>query len=86
MRSSWHRESATSIAICQFSVGATFRETLCQTLGMEPRSAIEEGSILKTVKCRQKAEKAASQEGRAKRKRLKYDKLSKDKKQGGTNI
>ena len=73
-------ESATCMAICQFSVGATFKEMLCRTLGMEPGSALIEGSILKTVACLKKAEKAASKEGKSKRKRLKYDKISKDKK------
>ena len=29
-------ETAMAIAACQFSMGATFKVTLCKTLGMEP--------------------------------------------------
>ena len=73
-------ESATCMAICQFSIGATFWETLCRTLGVEPGSALIEKSILKTVNCIKKAERAASKEAKGRRKRLKFVTVSNDKK------
>ncbi len=73
-------ESATNMAICQFSLGATFREALCKTLAIEPGSVLRAKSLEKSAKCAKKADKAASKASKLKRKRLKYSKLSKDKK------
>ena len=72
-------ENATSMAICQFSMGATYRETLCRALGINPGKHLMEQNIRKSLTRIRKAEKATSRETKVHRKRLKFARITKEK-------
>ena len=67
------------MALCQFSKGATFRETLCRFLKIDPGHYLCQGSLKKSIERVKKADKAASKEAKQKRKRLKYSRSKKEK-------
>ena len=68
------------MAICQFSAGATFRETLCKVMGMTPSFYLEMGSRTKDMHRIAKAEKASRQVAKTRRKRLKYSNVVSERK------
>ena len=68
--------NSVCMAICQFSAGATFRETICKVMGMEPGFYLEKGSMEKDIKRVKKAEKASRKEAKTRRKQLKYSKVA----------
>ena len=49
-------EGATCVAICQFSLGDTFREMLCRFVGLDPGYFLVQGSLQKTNERLKKAE------------------------------
>ena len=65
-------ETAVALAICQFSMGATFKSVLCRVLSMEAGSYMEESSRRRSLKRLSKAEKASSAEVKKRRKQLKF--------------
>ena len=65
-------ETAVSLAACQFSMGASFKSTLCKVLNMEAGSFMEEASRKKDLKRLSKAEKAHSLAAKKRRRELKF--------------
>ena len=49
-------EGATCMAICQFSLGATFREMLCRFVGIDLGYYLIQGSLQKSSERLKKAE------------------------------
>ena len=66
-------ETAVALAICQFSMGATFKSVLCKVLSMEAGSYMEEKARRASLKRISKAEKAHSAESKKRRKQLKFN-------------
>ena len=72
-------EAAICMALCQFSKGAMYRETLCKSLKINPGHYLIQGSLEKSIERVKKAEKSATKHSKQKRKQLKYSKLKKEK-------
>ena len=70
-------EGATCMAICQFSHGATFQELLCRFVGLDPGYLLVQGSLQKSNERLKKAEEKSSEEGKKRRKMIKFKKLTK---------
>ena len=70
-------EGATCMAICQFSLGATFREMLCRFVGIDPGYYLIQGSLQKSSERLKKAEEKSSDERKKKRKMLKFKNTTK---------
>ena len=73
-------ETAVSLAICQFSVGSSFRSTLCRVLGIEPGYYLEQSSNEKDAKRLKKSFKASTEIAKSRRKQLKYRKAAQENK------
>lgn len=73
-------EGATCMAICQFSLGATFRETLCKSIGIDPGHYLVQGSLQRSNERLKKAEEKSSEDGKKRRKIIKFKRLTKSKK------
>lgn len=71
-------ETAVALAACQFSMGATFKQILCKTLGLVPGDNLERQAAARSVERLKKAEKANSIAAKRRRKELKYKKKSKE--------
>ena len=72
-------EGATCMAICQFSLGATFRQTLCKSLGIDPGHNLIQGSLKRSNERLKKAEEKSSEVGKKRRKMLKFSRVAKNK-------
>ena len=81
-------EIATNMALCQFSKGFTFRETLCNFMGIKPGQHLVRKSLERSIERVKKANKTASKGSKQRRKRIKYAKIltekAKTKKEGDT--
>lgn len=73
-------ETAVALAICQFSMGATFKTVLCRVLSMEAGSYMQESCRVKSLKRLSKAEKASTEAAKKRRKQLKFKTTSQDQK------
>ena len=73
-------ETAVLLSLCQFSMGATFKEVLCNVLGIIPGEFLKEGMRKKSFKRISKAEIANSQASRKRRRQLRYTNSSQDQK------
>ena len=65
-------ETAATLAICQFSMGASFRKVLCEIIGTEMGSYSEEFVRKKSLKRLKKAYNASTEEVKRRRRQLKY--------------
>ena len=65
-------ETAATLAICQFSMGASFRKVLCDIIGTEMGSYSEEFVRKKSLKRLTKAYNASTEEVKRRRRQLKY--------------
>ena len=65
-------ETAVAIAACQFTMGATFKVTLCKMLGIEPGSTLVRFTREESKKRVKLADKAATTEAKKRRKQLKF--------------
>ena len=72
-------EAAICMALCQFSQGALFRETLMNFLKIDPGHYLIKGSLEKSIERVKKANLSSSKEAKRRRKQLKYKKSSKEK-------
>ncbi len=72
-------QTAVSLAICQFSMGATFQVALCKALNIVPGAILESSAVRSSAERLRKAEKAASDKVKKQRKKLKYEKQSQQK-------
>ena len=70
-------EGATCMAICQFSLGATFREMLCRFVGIDLGYYLIQGSLQKSSERLKKAEEKSSDERKKRRKMLKFKNITK---------
>ena len=70
-------EGATCMAICQFSLGATFREMLCRFVGIDLGYYLIQGSLQKSSERLKKAEVKSSNERKKRRKMLKFKNITK---------
>ena len=73
-------ETAVALAVCQFSMGATFKVVLCRTLKLNPGHNLQRAASKKDFERIKKAEKAIQETTRKRRKILKYKKQSKEQK------
>ena len=73
-------ETAVSLAICQFSMGATFKVALCEALNMAPGQILQKSTVAKNADRIDKAERASSKEMKQRRKKVKYQRQSKEQK------
>ena len=73
-------ETSVLLSLCQFSMGATFKESLCKVLGIIPGEFLKEGTRRKSIKRLSKAEVANSEAARKRRKQLKYKRSSQEQK------
>ena len=73
-------DTAVALAICQFSMGATFKSALCKVLSMEAGSYMEERSRRTSLKRLSQAEKASSAEAKKGRKQLKFKTTTREQK------
>ena len=71
-------EMAVSLALCQFSMGASSQSVLCQVLGIPPGMYLERNSVRKDIKRLEKAEIASQEGAKLRRKQLKFKKTVKD--------
>ena len=65
-------ETAVACSVCQFTMGASFRHTVCKLLGIEPGDFLQNSSSEKDISRLKKAEKA-SKESTKKRRRALFD-------------
>ena len=65
---------------CQFSMGASFRNILCQALGLDAGPFLEQGSNEKDLNRLKNARKASQESSKKKRKALKYTGIQRDQK------
>ena len=72
--------TAAMLALCQFSMGASFKILLCKLMSMEPGAVLRVTSKEKDIKRIKKAEKCSKISVKSRRKQLKYNKLKKDEK------
>ena len=70
-------EGATCMAICQFSLGATFRELLCRFVGTDLGYYLIQGSLQKSSERLKKAEEKSSDERKKRKKMLKLKNTTK---------
>ena len=70
-------EGATCMAICQFSLGATFREMLCRFVGIDPGYYLIQRSLQKSSERLKRAEEKSCDERKIKRKMLKFKNTTK---------
>ena len=72
-------EMAVHLAICQFSVGATFKSLLLDVIGLSPGKSLMVAAKRKSIERVRAAEKACEEETKQRRRKLRYDKSSKQK-------
>jgi len=65
-------ETAATLAVCKFSMGASFRKVLCEIIGTEMGSYSEEFVRKKSLKRLKKAYNASTEEVKRRRRQLKY--------------
>ncbi len=73
-------ETDVLLSLCQFSMGATFKELLCRVLGIMPGEYLRDGTRKKTLRRLSKAELANTQVAKKRRKQWKYKKTSQEQK------
>eukprot|EP00795_Rhopilema_esculentum_P017497 gene17497-9115_t len=73
-------ETAVMLAICQFTMGATFKVVLCQALNLTPGSTLELSAAKKDQERIKKAELAVRTETKKRRRVLKYKKKTTEQK------
>jgi len=71
-------ETAVALAVCQFTMGATYRSMLCNILGICEKAPLKAFSHKKNLKRLKYAEKAASKGQKARRKQLKFRTAAKE--------
>ena len=71
-------QTAMALAICQFTMGASFKVLLCKVLKLVPGKTLEVASRKKDLKRLRHAEKSVSESSKKRRKHLKYNRLKKD--------
>jgi len=69
---------AATLALAQFSMGASFKILICKVMGMDPGRNMEIHAKKKDFERIQKAEEDCSACAKSRRKKLKYEKLKKD--------
>ncbi len=82
-------ETAVCLAICQISMGSTFKALLFRILRVEPGEYLEKATRKRSMERVQLAEKASNEQKKRCRRKLRYEKTGKRKKQkscGGHNI
>ena len=67
-------ECATCLALCQFSMGSTFKVLLYEVLGISPGKYLEAAARKRSLERIRKAEKASEEAVKKQRRRLRYDK------------
>ena len=72
-------KTAVTLAACQFSMGASFKEVLCQMLNMTPGKYLQSYVHTDTVQRLKRAEKASKSIVKKRRRDLKFKKLAKSK-------
>ena len=73
-------ETAVTLAVCQFQMGASFRIVLCRILGIQPGVNLAKSSQEKDMKRLRKAEKKCSTPVKKRRRQLKYKSTTNDQK------
>eukprot|EP00112_Aurelia_sp_Birch-Aquarium-sp1_P002811 Seg1311.5 transcript_id=Seg1311.5/GoldUCD/mRNA.D3Y31 product="hypothetical protein" protein_id=Seg1311.5/GoldUCD/D3Y31 len=73
-------ETAVAFSVCQFTLGASFRHTVCKLLGIEPGDFLQKSSSEKDISRIKKAEKAGKETTKKRRRALKYKKSAQEQK------
>ena len=73
-------ETAVCLAVCQFSMGATFKVALCKALKLDPGKNLESSASKIDAERVKRAETACQEATKKRRKNLKYKKQSKEQK------
>ena len=77
-------ETAALLSLCQFSMGASFKELLCQVLGIIPGKYFKEGVRQKNLKRISRADTASTDAVKKRRKHLKFKKTTQEQKTKNT--
>ena len=73
-------ETAVAFSVFQFTLGASFRHTVCKLLGIEPGDFLQRSSSEKDISRLKKAENANQESTKKRRRALKYKKNAKEQK------
>ena len=71
-------QTAMAFAVCKYTMGASFQSLICKVMQLEPGTALKEAARKRDLTRLKRAEKAASEPAKKRRKCLKYCQLKKD--------